>query len=108
MLSTLISLGTFPPSAQAETCPNFNFSQIFYDDYYPGTVWVTSGQKKTITWSANALTINDEPVNRKFTNQEIDWLKAAFKSWDDVVDSISFTYTESTSAVAEDRYSSVV
>lgn len=96
--AALISLGIFSPAAQAETCPSYNFSQIFYEDYYPGKLWTTTGQKKTITWSASATTINDELVNRKFTNQEIDWLKSAFKSWDDVVDSISFTYTEASSA----------
>ena len=82
-------------SASAEECPTYDFSSIFFEDYYPNKKWTAVGQTKTITWSLNASVVNGEVVTRKFSLSEIEWIKTAIKSWDDVLSSISFQQTES-------------
>ena len=81
-------------SARAEECPTYDFSSIFFEDYYPNKKWTAIGQTKTITWSINAGVIVDEVVTRKFSLSEVEWIKTAIKSWDDVLSSISFQQTE--------------
>ena len=99
LLVTILVYGlNFSPAAVAEECPSRNFSEVFYDDYYPNTPWVNKGQKRVITWSTAATIINDEYVNRKFTTQEIEWLKIAILAWDEVLNSIDFSYIQSASA----------
>ena len=99
LVATFLLYGAnLEPAAYAEECPTYNFSEVFYDDYYPNTPWVSKGQKRTITWSASASLINDEYVNRSFTTQEIEWLKVAILSWDVYLASIEFLFTQSSSA----------
>ena len=81
-------------SASAEECPTYDFSSIFFEDYYPNKKWTAVGQTKTITWSLNASVIKDEVVTRKFSLNEVEWVKTAIKSWDDVLNSISFQQTD--------------
>jgi hypothetical protein len=82
------------PSASAATskplCKKFNFSQLFYADYKTGTHWDNSKSEVAIGWSAQSSTINDEASARPFTDAELDWLRIAFNSWDDALDSLSF------------------
>lgn len=96
--SFLISGLILSPEAKAEECPTFTYSEVFYDDYYPGTVWTNKNQKRTITWSSSATLIHDEYVNRSFTLQEIEWLKNAITTWDVYLNSIEFAYTQAQSA----------
>jgi hypothetical protein len=99
LVATFLLYGAnLAPAAYAEECPTYNFSEVFHDDYYPNTPWVSKGQKRTITWSASVSLINDENVNRSFTTQEIDWLKVAILSWDVYLASIEFLFTQSSSA----------
>jgi hypothetical protein len=99
LIATLLVYGmSFSSAAVAEECPTYNFSEVFYDDYYPNTPWASKGQKRLITWSSSATLINDEYVNRAFTLQEIDWLKTAISTWDVHLDSIEFSYIQSQSA----------
>ena len=99
LIAALLVYGmNFSSAAVAEECPTYNFAEVFYDDYYPNTPWVMTGQKRLITWSASASLINDEYVNRAFTFQEIDWLKSAIASWDVHLNSIEFSYTQAQSA----------
>ena len=81
-------------SASAEECPTYDFSSIFFEDYYPNKKWTAVGQTKTITWSLNAGVVSDEVVTRKFSLNEVEWIKTAIKSWDDVLNSISFQQTD--------------
>ena len=81
-------------SASAEECPTYDFSSIFFEDYYPNKKWTAVGQTKTITWSLNAGVVSDEVVTRKFSLNEVEWVKTAIKSWDDVLNSISFQQTD--------------
>ncbi len=46
---------------------------------------------RNITWSANASVIHDESVTRSFTSEELEWIRSAFQSWDDALDSLKFT-----------------
>jgi hypothetical protein len=80
--------------AQAEECPTYDFQSIFFEDYYPGTKWDNRNGNRTIIWSANASVIYDESVTRSFTLEELDWIRSAFQSWDDALDSIDFTETQ--------------
>ena len=79
--------------AQAEVCPTYNFQSIFFEDYYPGTKWDNRSGNRTITWSPNALVINDESVARSFTLEELEWIRSAFQSWDDALDTVKFLET---------------
>ena len=81
-------------SASAEECPTYDFSSIFFEYYYPNKKWTAVGQTKTITWSLNAGVVSDEVVTRKFSLNEVEWIKTAIKSWDDVLNSISFQQTD--------------
>lgn len=82
-------------SANAETCPTYDFNKLFFEDYFPGTLWTRNGAKKEITWSANPTIIetsngSSTPVTRPFTALELSWLELAINSWDEALDSISF------------------
>ena len=93
ILFALVSLNLLVPNqqAQAEVCPIYNFQSIFYADYYPGTKWDNRSGIRNITWSANASVIHDESVTRSFTSEELEWIRSAFQSWDDALDSLKFT-----------------
>ena len=95
ILLALICLNLVVPQqqAQAEDCPTYNFQSIFFEDYYPETKWDNRSGNRTISWSANASVINDESVTRSFTLEELDWIRSAFQSWDDALDSVKFTET---------------
>jgi hypothetical protein len=58
-------------SAKAEECPTYDFSSIFFEDYYPNKKWTAVGQTKTITWSLNASVVSDEVVTRKLSLNEV-------------------------------------
>ena len=92
ILFALVCLNLLVPSqqAQAEVCPIYNFQSIFYDDYYPGTKWDNRSGIRNITWSASASVIYDESVTRSFTAEELEWIRSAFQSWDDALDSVKF------------------
>ena len=94
VLLALVCLNFIVPQqqAQAEVCRTYNFQSIFFEDY-PGTKWDNRSGNRTITWSANASVINDESVTRSFTLEELDWIRSAFQSWDDALDSVKFTET---------------
>jgi len=93
ILFSLVCLNLLVPNqqAQAEVCPTYDFQSIFYDDYYPGTKWDTGSGIRNITWSANESVINDESVSRSFTSEELEWIRSAFQSWDDSLDTVKFT-----------------
>ena len=76
--------------AYAEVCPIYNFQSLFFEEYY-GIKWDIRNGNRNITWSANASVINDESVARGFTTEELGWVRSAFQSWDDALDSIRFT-----------------
>ena len=76
--------------AYAEVCPIYNFQSLFFEDYY-GIKWDIRNGNRNITWSANASVINDESVARSFTTEELGWVRSAFQSWDDALDSVRFT-----------------
>ena len=76
--------------AYAEVCPIYNFQSLFFEEYY-GTKWDNTNGNRNITWSANASVINDESVARSFTTDELGWVRSAFQSWDDALDSVRFT-----------------
>jgi len=94
MTIVLVLIGLLVPSsnaqAQTEQCPTYDFQKIFYTDYYPGTRWDNSSGNLTITWSTNKQIIFDEPVVRSFTSEELVWVRNAFQSWDDALDSVKF------------------
>lgn len=87
----LVSFAYVPATASAdeikEVCPSYNFSSIFYDDYYPGTKWSAN---KEITWSNNSPKINNKTISRKFSDIELNLTREAIKSWDDALETISF------------------
>ena len=93
ILFVLVCLNLLVPQqqAQAEVCPTYNFQSIFYDDYSPGTKWDNRSGIKNITWSANASVIHDESVTRSFTPEELEWIRSAFQSWDEALDSVKFS-----------------
>jgi hypothetical protein len=87
----LVCFTSVPAIANAdetkEVCPSYNFSTIFYDDYYPGTRWSTG---KEITWSHDSSKINNKTISKNFSNTELVLIREAIKNWDDVLETISF------------------
>lgn len=92
ILLCLACLNTFIPQQQAyaETCPVYDFQTLFFEEY-SGTRWDNRNGIRNITWTANASVVNDESVERSFTVEELDWIRSAFQSWDDALDSVKFT-----------------
>ena len=90
------------PEAHAEECPIYDFPNLFSSEYYPDTKWNNVSGNRDITWSANAPVILDEPIVRNFSPEEMAWLQAAFQSWDDALETLSFTqvaYTRKTDVI---------
>ena len=92
IISSLLVFNIFIPThqAHAEVCKDYNFQSLFYRAYYPGTKWDNSSGNRTISWSANASVIKDESVTRPFTPEELTWVRSAFQSWDDALETVSF------------------
>jgi len=88
---TAIAIFLPNPVASAEECPTYDFQKLFYTDYYPGTKWDNRSGIRDITWSTNAPVIIDEKVSRSFTIEEVTWLRDAFQSWDDALETLKFT-----------------
>jgi len=95
VLLVLVLLNILFPQqlVSAEVCPVYNFQSVFFEEYYPGTKWDNRSGNRSITWSANASVIHDESVTRSFTLEELEWIRTAFQSWDDALDSVKFTET---------------
>jgi len=95
MLSTLIAILVAVPASQPvgasyRPCPTFDFKHLFYADYKTGTHWDNSGGNLVITWSAKPQTVFDENVVREFSDQELQWVREAFISYDSVLSTVSF------------------
>jgi hypothetical protein len=73
-------------SNTTDNCPVYDFSSLFYEEYFPNSVW----KIKEISWSTNSLNIHNKDISRKFSPDEVSWVRSAIKSWDDAIDSISF------------------
>ena len=75
-----------------EICRTFNFGQTFnfgYNSDFPK--WTTPGVKRVITWVAlDSGELNGKRIQRSLGTQNLEWLKEAFQSWDDALDSVSF------------------
>lgn len=83
----LIAVPTSSNASQTkDVCPTYNFSSLFYEDYYPGTRW----GNKEITWSYNSPQINGKPIARIVSDVEAEWIRQSIKSWDDALDTVSF------------------
>lgn len=80
--------------AQAEECPTYDFNQVFYEDYYPGSVWAIQGNQRVITWTTKASQVFEEQVVRPLTADEELWVIDALQSWDSVLTNISFQQSE--------------
>ena len=85
--------------ASAEECPIYNFQSLFNHDYYPGTKWDNRSGFREITWSSSATVIFDENIARSFTTEELTWIKVAFQSWDDALETMKFIETPYSSEV---------
>lgn len=97
-LTSIFTLATSIYPSNAEVCKKIDLSSIFFEEYWAGHKWVESGQNKIITWTVNSKTIKDKTISRKFSQQEEDWIAISLKSWDDAIDSISFSKTNSDDA----------
>jgi len=75
----------------------YDFPNLFSSEYYPGTKWKSTTGIRVITWTASAPIVFDEPVVRSFTPDETTWLEAAFQSWDDALETVTFIEVPSSS-----------
>jgi hypothetical protein len=90
-IAVLLSpINTNSATAINEKCAIYDFKEIFFADFRTGSKWDNSQGARTITWSAGAMTIYDEDSVRPFTETEIDWIRSAFKSWDDALNTVTF------------------
>ena len=100
----LVMLGTVmlqaQVSAQSEECPNYNFQNLFFSEYFPGTKWDNSSGNLNITWSANNEFIQNDKVIRPFSSDELVWIRDAFQSWDDALSTVTFSEVASSSQAA--------
>ena len=72
------------------------FKDLFFEDYYPGTVWVEAGGTKVIYWTDKNTTLSASgtlKVVSSLSGSELDIAKSAFNEWDEVLDSLEFKYT---------------
>lgn len=88
----LFSLPQMTAASAQEICRTFNLSQTFnfgYNSDFP--TWTTPGVKRVITWVAlDSGDLNGKRIQRSLGTQNLEWLKEAFQSWDDALDSVSF------------------
>ncbi len=88
----LFSLPQITTASAQEICRTFNLSQTFnfgYNSDFP--TWTTPGVKRVITWVAlDSGELNGKRIQRSLGTQNLEWLKEAFQSWDDALDSVSF------------------
>lgn len=89
------TLAPNPAQAIVKKCPIYDLKQIFIADFATGSKWDNSSGDLQITWSANSNTIYDETVARVFTELEISWIRTAFRSWDNALETVSFREVES-------------
>ena len=93
LLLVVASSVIFPPRVIAvESCREFNFKETFnfgYNAEFP--TWNAPGTKRVITWATmDSGEIQGKKIQRSFGTPTQDWLREAFQSWDDALDSISF------------------
>lgn len=93
LLLLVTSSVIFSPKVIAvENCREFNFKETFnfgYNAEFP--TWNAPGTKRVITWATmDSGEINGKKIQRSFGSHTQDWLREAFQSWDDALDSISF------------------
>ncbi len=92
------SLPQMTMASAQEICRTFNFNQTFnfgYNSDFP--TWTTPGVKRVITWVAlDSGELNGKKIQRNLGTQNLDWLREAFESWDDALDSISFQEVSAT------------
>lgn len=88
----LFSLPLVPGASAEEKCRNFNLNQIFsfgYNSDFP--TWTSPGVNRVITWVAlDSGELNGKKIQRSFGSQQQAWVREAFQSWDEALDSISF------------------
>jgi hypothetical protein len=68
------------------------FESIFFDDYYPRTVWARAGEKKIVYWT-DQNPIIDGRSSSPLSGDELRIAASAFSDWDKELDSIEFVYT---------------
>ena len=88
----LFSLPQMSTASAQEICRTFNFSQTFNFGYNPDfPTWTTPGVKRVVTWVAlDSGELNGKRIQRSLGTPNLEWLKEAFQSWDDALDSVSF------------------
>ncbi|CAB4878426.1 MAG: hypothetical protein F2786_07080 [Actinobacteria bacterium] len=91
-------LNTHPAVAITQKCPIFDFKQMFIADYTAGSRWDNSSGDLHITWSSRSTSIYDETIARPFSDKENAWIRIAFQSWDDALDTISFQEVDPTAS----------
>lgn len=98
LISSLLVVAS-PIAATAEDCPTYDFSKLFFEEYYPGIKWDNRNPPRVITWTTEVTSIEGMAISRRFTEQESQWLELSFKSWDDALDSIRFERRSSAAGV---------
>jgi len=68
------------------------FESIFFDDYYPRTVWARADEKKVVYWTDQNPTINGKSSS-PLSGEELRIAVSAFSDWDKELNSIEFIYT---------------
>ena len=88
----LYSLPQMSTASAQEICRIFNFNQTFNFGYSSDSpTWTSPGVKRVITWVAlDSGELNGKMIQRSFGTQHLGWIREAFQSWDDALDSISF------------------
>ncbi len=88
----LCSLSQMSTASAQEICRTFILNQTFnfgYNSDFP--TWTSPGVKIVITWVAlDSGELNGKKIQRSFGTQQSVWIREAFQSWDDALDSISF------------------
>lgn len=81
-------------TAVAETCPSYDLTKVFDEEFYPDVKWDTTNKPRIITWSPNSKIIKDVAIARSFNSMELDWLQISFDVWDLALDTINFQKIE--------------
>ena len=92
MTLSLVFLPAINSASAQENCRTFNFREVFNFGYNPEfPTWTSPGVKRVITWVAlDTGELNGKKIQRSIGTQHQGWLREAFQSWDEALDTISF------------------
>lgn len=94
LFSTILLLNVMPIANSNESCLEFDLNNTFYFGYSSDSTakkWTRTGEIRIVTWKVlNDGELNGKQIRREFGSPYLEWLRDAFQSWDDALDTVNF------------------